>query len=197
MKAGQVVGKVACVEGRQGKAIHVGKEGYARLPAPPDMLRGPGAIELWVRLHFKKHADRPGQRAVFHVEGATPLIDSLAAVTIYDEFRIRLKDHVGCLNGTAEGKIGAWEPGQWHHVVVTWDGKRVTLYLDGKERTREKEGSCTWDGMAHWPAGEKSTINLGWRFGNWYCDCDIDSLTVYGRAMTAEEIAMTSGTVNR
>ncbi|MBN1344296.1 MAG: hypothetical protein JXQ73_16535 [Phycisphaerae bacterium] len=190
-KAGTAVGKIEFVEGKNGKAVAVGKEGYAWLPAPPEMLRGPGSIELWVRLHFKKRADRPGQRAVFHVEGGSPLIDSLGAVTIYSELRIRMKDHVGHLDGTAEGDIMAWKENEWHHVVVTWDERRVRLYIDGKEQTRDNEGKQAGDGVSALPGGGQTKINLGWRFGNWYCDCAIDELIVHGRALGAEEVAGT------
>jgi len=187
-KTGQAVGKIAFVPGRKGKAVAVGKGGYAWVPAPPDMLRRSGSIEMWVRLHFKKRAKTPGQRAVFHVEGASPLIDSLGAITIYSELRIRMKDHVGHLHGTAEGDIMAWQPNEWHHVVVTWDHKRVKLYLDGKEQTRPNEGKQAGD-VANLPASGQTRINLGWRFGNWYCDCAIDELTVHGRALTGAEVA--------
>ncbi|GAF93536.1 unnamed protein product [marine sediment metagenome] len=116
------------------------------------------------------------------------MIDSLAACTIYGEMRIRMKDHAGHLHGSAEGAIDVWEPNTWHHVVVTWDPKRVTLYLDGKEQTRPNKGEQAGD-VVNLPAGGQTKINLGWRFGNWYCDCAIDELTVHGRALTAEEVA--------
>ena len=126
---------------------------------------------------------------MFHVEGESPLIDSLAACTIYGDLRIRMKDHVGHLNGTTEGPITDWEPEQWHHVVVTWDENRVRLYLDGAEQTRPDEGKQSGDAVSTLPAGKQTRINLGWRFGNWYCDCAIDKLTVYGRALSGEEVA--------
>ena len=188
-KVGEAVGHIEFVPGRRGQAVAVGKDGYAWLPAPFDMLRGPGSIELWVRLHFKKNPTSPGQRAIFYVEGETPLIDSLAACTIYDELRVRMKDHVGHLHGSAEGGITHWEPNEWHHVVVTWDEERVKLYLDGEEQTREDEGKYAGDAVIRLPAGDQTRINLGWRFGNWYCDCDVDELTIYSKALTAEEVA--------
>lgn len=188
-KSGRIVGEINFVPGKHGQAVSVGENGYIWLPAPPDMLRRPGSIELWVQLHFKKNPTSPGQRAVFHIEGETPLIDSLAACTIYDELRVRMKDHVGHLHGTAEGEIARCEPGEWHHVVVTWDDKRVKLYLDGKEQTRSEEGKHAGDTVIALPTGQQTKINLGWRFGNWSCDSAIDDLTVYGRTLTAEEVA--------
>jgi hypothetical protein len=185
---GQAVGKIAFVPGRRGQSVAVGKDGYVWLSAPPDMLRRPGSIELWVKLHFRKNPTSPGQRAVFHIEGSTPLIDSLAACTIYDELRVRMKDHVGHLNGTAEGVITHWDPDEWHHVVITWDEERVRLYLDGEEQEREDEGKYAGDGITALPTGQQAKINLGWRFGNWHCDCAIDEITIYSEALIIKDI---------
>jgi len=69
----------------------------------------------------------------------------------------------------------------------------VRLYLDGREQLREEEGKYPGDSPIFPAAGPQRRINLGWRFGNWYCDCDIDELTIYGRALTAEEITRNAG----
>lgn len=186
---GGSTGRIAFVEGKRGQGVAVGKGGYAWLPAPAQMLNAPGTIALWVRLNFKKQPLVPEQSAVFHVEGATPLVDGLEAATIYNELRVRMKDSIGLLDGTAEGGITQWNPGEWHHVAVTWDEKRVRLYLDGEEQIRPDEGKYPWDGVKLLPAGRQTRINLGWRFGNWYCDSTIDELAVYGRALAPAEIA--------
>lgn len=188
-ETGQSMGKIGFVAGRNGQAVAVSNDGYVSLKAPVDMLRHPGSIELWVRLHFKKNPQSPGQRAIFHIEGKTPLIDSLSACTIYDELRIRMKDNVGHMHGSAEGSIEYWEANEWHHVVVTWDADRVRLYLDGKEQMRENEGEYAGDSVIDLPAGQQTKINFGWRFGNWHCDCDIDELIVHSKPLTAAEVA--------
>jgi len=193
IQKGEAAGEIRYVPGRKGKALATGKGGSVRLPAPREMLMGPGSIAFWLRLHSKRDPKTPEPASVFHVEGETPLIDSLGLAAIYDELRVRMKDHVGHLNGTAEGNIAAWEPTQWHHVAITWDEKRVRLYLDGREQLREEEGKYPGDSPIFPAAGPQRRINLGWRFGNWYCDCDIDELTIYGRALTAEEITRNAG----
>ncbi len=186
---GNIVGNVEFVNGRNGKAISVGKDGYVWFDAPSGMLRLPGSIELWVSLNFKKNETSPQQSAVFHIEGENPLIDSLCACTIYGELRIRMKDHVGHLHGSAEGEITQWNPGEWHHVVVTWDNEKVKLYLDGEEQIRPDEGKYAGDDVVAFPSGKQTRVNLGWRFGNWYCDCAIDSITIYSKALSPSEIS--------
>jgi hypothetical protein len=185
---GQAVGKIAFVDGKRGKAIAVGNGGYAWFPAPREMLMAPGSVELWVRLASKRSKEKYDQSAIFHVEGKTPLVDTLGAMAIYHEFRVRMKDSVGHLNGTADAEISHWNPGEWHHAVVTWDDNRVKLFLDGVEQVRPDEGKYQWDAVEALPAGEQTRINLGWRFGNWYCDSAIDEFTVYGRALSSQEV---------
>ena len=103
-----------------------------------------------------------------------------------------MKDDVGHLHGTAEGDIAGWDAGEWHHVVVTWDADRVLLYLDAIEQTRDDEGSRFGDGVIALPTGEQTWINLGWRFGNWYCNaaivCGRDRRALLGRVILSRSV---------
>jgi len=62
-----------------------------------------------LRLELERDPRHHEQHAVFHGGGETPLIDSLSACIIYGDLRIRMKDHVGQLLGTAEGPITKWD----------------------------------------------------------------------------------------
>jgi hypothetical protein len=185
---GHAVGNIDFVSGKHGKSLSVGKKGYVWFPAPPDMLRQSGSIEFWVKLHSSRNKNNPNQQAIFYIEGQNPIIDSLEACAIYNELRIRMKDSVGHLHGTAEGEISHWEKDEWHHIIVTWDNERVRLYLDGNDQIRQDEGKYAGDGVIRLPSGQQTRINLGWRIGNWYCDCDIDDLVIYNRALNPDEI---------
>ena len=128
--------------------------------------------------------------AVLHVEGTKPLIDSLSASVIYHELRVRMKDHVGQMHGTAEA---VWKQKKWNHLVITWDKKRVRQYVNGKEESRgpmspASVGSKPGDEIIHLPTGQQTKINLGWRYGNWPGDCRIDEITIHGKALTLEDV---------
>ncbi len=187
--SGQSVGHIAFVPGHKGLALALAKSGRAWLPAPANLLSAPGAVELWVRLNHKPSRATPSQRTIFHIEGKSPLTDSLALVTIYDELRVRMKDEIGTLNGTADSDVTAWNPGEWHHVALVWNHECIRLYLDGKLQVRPDEGKVLWDNVNGLTTGPQTRINLGWRFGNWLGDSTIDELTVFGRELAADEIA--------
>jgi hypothetical protein len=81
------------------------------------------------------------------------------------------------------------EMNHWHHVALTYDGKRkpagVKIYIDGKPQTIK----VLFDAMC-WPMGLKSPFRIGAgegpedRFHG-----DIDDVRVYNRALAADEVA--------
>ena len=34
-----------------------------------------------------------------------------------------------------------WQPGEWHHVAVTWDDKEAALFLDGAKKGSQALGN--------------------------------------------------------
>lgn len=90
----------------------------------------------------------------------------------------------------------AIEKGKWNHVAFVYDGKNVSLYLNGK-----KEQLCQWgDDGSKVPVDAKMTGNInysGWAAGKAICvgqagaagvKADIDELCVYDYALTADAV---------
>jgi len=81
--------------------------------------------------------------------------------------------------------------GQWHHVAATWDGSTVKLYVDGSEvATVLLSGNYSDPG--------KDTLIGGIYYGALpYCPFNglIDEVGIWNRALTAEEVAALSGSV--
>ncbi|MBU0615911.1 MAG: hypothetical protein KJ601_07500, partial [Nanoarchaeota archaeon] len=76
--------------------------------------------------------------------------------------------------------------GEWHHVVGTWDGSDVDLYLDGvKEAINGQAGS---------PSGALQDVNQNTAIGNYndgsdhYFDGNIDEVQIWDKALTDEQI---------
>jgi hypothetical protein len=177
--------------GHSGRGLALSRAFHPTLPVPADLLRAPGSIELWLRLNHPRTAASLPPEAILQIDGDRPLVNSLGLVAIYNELRVRLTDELGHLNGTAEGDVSAWKPGEWHHVAIRWDQRRVRLFFDGREQTRPDEGQRLWDCVQGLPAGPQRSLHLGWRLGNWYADATIDDLVIrrYGSAATTRPIS--------
>lgn len=73
--------------------------------------------------------------------------------------------------------------GQWYHVVGTWDGSTVRLYVDGQldnDPPDTRTGSIGTDTRA---------LYIGGRSGTDYFDGLIDDVRIYCRALCSDEIA--------
>ncbi len=67
----------------------------------------------------------------------------------------------------------------WSHVVFTFDGTSLTLFVNAT-----RIGSTTWSGTP----GHGSTLYLG-RYSNIYYDGYLDEVRIYNRALSASEVA--------
>lgn len=100
------------------------------------------------------------------------------------------------------GKVSASIPtpenwvGEWHHVAGTFDGENVTLYLDGKEvaTVADKNGIMAGGnavGIGADVTYDAQNPNVPGTFKGL-----IDSVHIYNRALSAEEIADTTRTAD-
>ncbi len=84
---------------------------------------------------------------------------------------------------TLTGKKSDWQPGQWYHVVATYDGRHSRLYVNGSEdahaaRPAPQPLDAAATNCHVGSAGSQS------RFGG-----VIDELRIYGRALAPDQIA--------
>lgn len=78
-----------------------------------------------------------------------------------------------------------WDPGEWHHVGVTWDGHRRRLYIDAQEVAADVQalsGLESCDGSLY--IGTHKFLDVGK-----FWDGMIDEVKIYDRALSAAEIA--------
>lgn len=97
--------------------------GTERLVAPPtDLTSGALTLSSWVRL------DAAGNEPRLISKGA-------GAATVHEMFiddatgEAVIRLDLGA--GLVEARGGSVPVGAWHHVVATWDGATLTLYVDG------------------------------------------------------------------
>lgn len=97
------------------------------------------------------------------------------------ESTYRFLARIGGANQSAESNAG-FSTDVWHHLVGTYDGSTVKLYVDGVERASTAiSGSLATSTIA---------VRIANRDGNTnYWDGKIDDVRVYNRALSADEIS--------
>ena len=99
-----------------------------------------------------------------------------------------LRAHVGVESGQAS--VNPWgvatQDGQWHHIMCTWDGAVMVLYLDGVEVDRDSSQSGA---VVH--SDRPLYVGYGDNGYTSYYDMDgaVDDVRVYDRALSASAVA--------
>ncbi|KAA9396490.1 hypothetical protein Har1130_17640 [Haloarcula sp. CBA1130] len=99
-----------------------------------------------------------------------------------------LRAHVGVESGRAS--VNPWgvstHDGEWHHVLCTWDGSRLVMYLDGEEVGRDTTQSGE---VVH----SDRPLYIGYGdngYDSYYAmDGAIDDVRVYDRALGSDEVS--------
>jgi hypothetical protein len=79
--------------------------------------------------------------------------------------------------------------GTWEHVAVTYDGEKARVYWNGQLHSEENYAGKTLGNLSPFWVGRAFVPHSNGIHENAYLDGLIDELSVYSRALTAEEIA--------
>jgi hypothetical protein len=110
-----------------------------------------GTLEFWLKCNFPKKLTANDNQALHYIfDLPTNLTDkngnSKRITLVVREYRLDDGStgkvfHYFVAGEDKENKDISckidWQPGEWHHVAVTWDDDEATLFLDGA-----KKGSC-------------------------------------------------------
>jgi len=115
-------------EGRFGRGLRFGPEGYVACSADEHLNARSGTVEVWVKTLF------PGNDGVSHNLVGVPGPEGM--VLCKDQY-----GHVafGFSSGWvplghiyADGYANSWQPGVWRHLAACWDEQLMQLFVDGK-----------------------------------------------------------------
>jgi len=137
-------------------------------------------LEAWVKLDTWPASD---MSATIIMKPYTSHVDPYYdyALRVDDSGKAALTVVVGSWGG-AELLGGSVSTGNWHHLVGTFDGTNMRLYIDhGLIDTLSNPGSINSSGM---------DLNIGRRgtLDDSFSDGLIDEVRIYSRALTADEI---------
>ncbi len=179
------------VAGRSGQALFLGPAGLT-YPVAGNLRAAAGTISLWAELPASYPAGRIPRHYLL-AASANPDGDP-----VYSNTLALRRDMAGpdgapawvfwttAADESSRDLLAAPDtlaPG-WHHFAITWDGEtgRKALYLDGA-LAAEVEGVAL-------PRALGEVLQLGrFTYGGGHIGAALDDLAIYGRALSAEEIA--------
>ncbi len=167
-------------EGRFGKGLTFADKAYATVPG----WKEPGLAEqfsvaAWVK--FSKlgqgrqkivYCGENQQRCVNFSMGKNEYADKI-------EFRFTTGGEIRQITSATILKVNTW-----YHVAVTYNGSHMCIYINGKEDS---------SGKAAGKADGDVPLSLGTIGGSDYFQGSMDEVQIYGRALSAAEVAQMAG----
>ncbi|MFO0726298.1 MAG: LamG domain-containing protein [Myxococcota bacterium] len=138
----------------------------------------PFTVELWAR-----QTEQPNYGFTLDHEDFTGDRNGWGLLLASDEVSFE-RFMSGSTNGAVANSPGALSLNIYHHVVVTFDGAQLTLYIDNRVASLNAVGS------------EVPKTDNTWQIGHQNCACsgagfigDLDEIAFYPRAISAERVA--------
>lgn len=173
---GEIKGNPKWVDGKSGKALEFDGVGDSVLVQNADSLNIKAALtmEMWVNAGASAEIKHSGIEKGGWEAGGYSLYPVYEGGTVIQFFDLP----PACGDAGIRGSNIA---GNWHHLVGTWDGKDIFLYIDGEVA---KSGACE---------GElKSSVQpvyIGSRLGGErFLTGTVDEVRIYNRALTQDEV---------
>ncbi|MDA3926973.1 MAG: LamG domain-containing protein [Kiritimatiellae bacterium] len=168
------------VTGQKGQAVHIGKESEEVVYLNSGNLdKARGSIEIWVRPDWKPGAKT--QHALFWGSGPRDIGSNCIWLWGYGtSIRFDVRDPK---DSYVTANINGWQPGEWHHIVATWNCKKgLALYIDG---TLARQREATWTPRIH------GSFHIGNRPNSKMpAQAAFDELFIYTEPLTADEVKL-------
>ena len=180
-------------KGRSGGAYSLdGKGAYLRIPNKPTIQLGDEVtVAVWVKLRSfnpKGYANEFG----YIVNRGCDLWWNPTFALGYSKSTQFARFHIGGpaarqRGGKGVSSVTKLQPGKWYHLVGTFNGVRVRIYVNGKlEKTEPFDGDIRRDRAPVLLGG--GNLNSG-EWGNQFTvDATIDDVMIWGRALNDYEV---------
>ncbi len=166
--------------GKRGEALLSGEGvGYVSYDVKGNIVPERGSVEMWV-----SPVDWEGSDVKFHVffEAMDPGWLLLYKYRVYGSGLFFLLSDDKLSYQSAVQDITTWKPGEWHHLVGTWEKREACLYVDGKLSQRITNHKV--------PTGLTGRFMVGDR--PWMVPRDarslVDEVYIYDRPLDSKEV---------
>jgi len=172
-------------EGVKGKALSCGEAGRGmELPHAPAADPAILTVEAWVKLN-RPPQGKDNRRWAVSKNGDEWTAGHYGLLVMGNRAGAYLNIGGGRQNCfLAAAKQPGLKAGKWHHLAMTYDGKTLTVYCDGKPAGRKAVGRGRKPGRGNLTLGDRSDQRRGFVLPGL-----VDEVRVYRRALSAGEIA--------
>ena len=126
-----VEGQPRFIDGRVGQAVVVNNDNWLSYPLQGNMNPAQGAVEFWLMPVDWDGRDQTDSHFWVGATGEDRLY--IYKFARWHHFTVHVAtDDADKYLSIHDASIMNWEPGEWHHAVVTWDTANVRIYLDGE-----------------------------------------------------------------
>lgn len=174
-----LMGHPEIVDGKYGKAIALsGLDDYVEIYDHPNLnITGDQlTIETWIYSRDHKGINPVISKGTtqYGLEQMDP--DSL-------QFYVQSNYH----KGIAKARVPDNWNYNWHHIAGIYDGKNITLFIDGRKVAEQKfSGNINHN---HFPVGVGKNIQRNQsNFAGYYSNSIIDNVRIYSRALAVKEL---------
>jgi len=167
------------VDGKIGKALELdgGSNDYVDFGNPAELQLGnTGTVTAWL-----KYSTQGGPRGV---------VSKNNYVNDLNGYNLGISSSNQGITGEIADesdnnyiKSSGYDDDQWHHVVFTWDGSYLRIYVDGSsDATPVSQTLTPVSGVYNLHIGKIASVD------NYYYDGIIDEVRIYNRALSAGEV---------
>jgi len=181
---GKLVGAVAFVPGRSGRAVRLSGKEWIEVPsAAPLNPKEAFSVSLWMKTSEAGSAQAP-YSGVFgkyaYADGANPKGSGFDCILHKDGMlRFSARGASAIDTGLTQKKVA---DGEWHHVALSVTTSRIVLFVDGK---KSAEATGTWT-----PSANERPFTLGYRDGGMPGFIGLlDEVKFWDRALGETELA--------
>jgi hypothetical protein len=164
---------VSFTGGVHGQGVLLAGDASLAYPTAGNLQAGQGAVEMWLRPNWD--GDDGGNYTLFWWGDGGQFFhlrkDPISNL-VFDYFYAE-----GSCGAPAH--VAAWRAGEWHHVAFTWQGREISLYVDG-----QRQGRAACGGVAQ-PDGDLFYIGSNGDDGQAAMNAVVDDLRLSSVARLA------------
>ncbi|MBD3291395.1 MAG: hypothetical protein GF393_00615, partial [Armatimonadia bacterium] len=178
-----VEGQPRFIEGRVGQAVVVNNDNWLSYPLAGNLNPAQGSVEFWLMPVDWNGRDETDSHFWVGAAGSDRLYIYKFARWFHFTVHVGTDDADRYLS-IHDVSIRNWEPGEWHHAVVTWDSANVRVYIDG-EFASEHSIPSPIDDLGDTIFVGKDLATPQFAAG----ETAIDELRIYPRPLFPEEVS--------